>query len=283
MRMIRQHHLPTLADPPFFCLPESVGWYREHATHSVSREAGSLDNFNIHMVTNGKGYVEIDGEVFTLMPGDAFFYFPLMRQRYYSSEDEPWEVRWVHFYGGPKLLEYLTEQGYRRTQLWTVKAWKELVPAFHELLEEAEAHSFLHLARLSSLTYAILTGFMSRAVPFTGGKNTESSDRVAKLLPAIRSSASEPFLLEHWAERAGVSPYYFCKLFRKTTQMTPLEFVTLCRLQRAKQLLLERSDWSVKRIALEVGYSNPSYFNKRFMEQERMTPLEYRRVRLGAR
>lgn len=279
--MRRQYNLPTLAEPPFFCLPESVGWYSDWPEHSVNRSKDALDNFSIHLITAGKGTVELEGETFTLQPGDAFLYFPLMQQRYYSSQDEPWDVRWFHFYGGPKLIEYMTELGYRRTTLWTVKSWKELIPLFHALLEEAETHSFLHLATLSSLTYTILTEFMSRAEPFTGGKLAETSDRLAKLLPAIRSTASEPFVLEEWAEKAGVSTYYFCKLFRKTMQMTPLDFVTLCRLQHAKQLLLERSDWPVKRVAMEVGYTNPSYFNKRFMEQEKMTPLEYRRIRLG--
>ncbi|PYI52880.1 helix-turn-helix transcriptional regulator [Paenibacillus flagellatus] len=279
--MQRQHHLPTLAEPPYFCLPESVGWYWDHPDHTVDRAYGALDNYNIHLVTAGKGYVEYEGETYTLLPGDAFFYFPLMRQRYYSSTDDPWEVRWVHFYGSARLGEYLSEHGFRRTPLWTVKSWRELVPFYEELLAEAETHSFLHLARLSSLTYAILTEFMSRAEPFTGGKASGTSDRLAKLLPLIRARAHEPFELDRWAETAGVSAYYFCKLFRKTMQMSPLEFVTLCRLQLAKQLLLERTDWTVKRIAEEVGYPNPSYFNKRFMEQEKLTPLEYRRIRLG--
>ncbi|MBD2864521.1 MULTISPECIES: helix-turn-helix transcriptional regulator [Paenibacillus] len=279
--MRRQYNLPTLAEPPFFCLPESVGWYSDWPEHLVNRSYGALDNFSIHLITAGKGTVELDGDSITLQPGDAFLYFPLMQQRYYSSQDEPWDVRWVHFYGGPKLVEYMTEHGFRRTTLWTVKSWKELLPLFHALLEEAETHSFLHLATLSSMTYTILTEFMSRAEPFTGGKPADTSDRLARLLPAIRSRASEPFVLEEWAEKAGVSTYYFCKLFRKTMQMTPLDFVTLCRLQHAKQLLLERSDWPVKQVALEVGYTNPSYFNKRFMEQEKMTPLEYRRIRLG--
>lgn len=278
--MQRHHHLPTLAEPPFFCLPESVGWYREHPEHSVDRDEGTLNNFSIHLVTEGKGYVEIDGEAFALYPGDAFLYFPLMRQRYYSSKDEPWDIRWVHFYGGVRLNEYMAEQGYRRTPLWTVKTWKELLAPFQLLLEEAEAHSFLRGAKLSSLTYSIVTEFMSRAEPYHANRGTETSDRIAKLLPVMRSKAPEPFNLEQWAEKAGVSTYYFCKLFRKTTQMSPIEFVTLCRLQLAKQLLLECGDWTVKRIAEEVGYSNPSYFNKRFMEQEAMTPLAYRRIRL---
>jgi len=58
--------------------------------------------------------------------------------------------------------------------------------------------------------------------------------------------------------------------------MTPMEFVTLCRIQAAKQLLLEKPEWTVKQVALESGYQSASYFNKRFLEQEGLTPTEYR-------
>ncbi|MNI98530.1 DNA-binding transcriptional regulator AraC [compost metagenome] len=62
--------------------------------------------------------------------------------------------------------------------------------------------------------------------------------------------------------------------------MTPLEFVTLCRLQAAKQQLLEKPEQQVADIARRCGYDNPSYFNRRFMESEGMTPTDYRRLML---
>lgn len=117
---------------------------------------------------------------------------------------------------------------------------------------------------------------MNQAVPLTTDKGSEALDRVVELLPELRRKSAEPFILEEWAERAKVSPYYFCKLFRKAAQMTPSTFVTLCRMQTAKQLLLERADWPINRIAAEAGYPSVSYFHKKFREYEGMTPLEFR-------
>src|SRR4051812_3157690 len=115
--MKRQIHLLTLLQMPFFCFPESVGIYQNDPEHSVSREAGAMNNFNIHYVAAGKGYVEIDGEVHQLGPGEAVLYFPMQRQRYYSSEDDPWDIRWFHFYG-TGLQEYFIEQGFHKSPLW---------------------------------------------------------------------------------------------------------------------------------------------------------------------
>lgn len=275
--MQRQSHLLTLAHMPFFCFPESVGVYRDHPEHSVSREAGALNNFNIHYVASGKGYVELDGIAHQLGAGDAVLYFPLQKQRYYSSKDEPWDIRWVHFYG-TGLQDYLVERGFHQSALWKIRhtaAWED---AHEALLSEAENHRMLHPVHLSTLTYALLSVFVEQATALSGSKSGTPSNRILEILPLMQKEAMLPFILEDWAERIGVSSYYFCKLFRSVMEMTPMNFITRCRLQMAKQWLLEKSETNIGQIAEEAGYPSVSYFNKRFMEHEGMTPTAYRRL-----
>jgi AraC-like DNA-binding protein len=275
--MMRQSHLLTLPQMPFFCFPESVGYYWDYPTHSVYREAGALNNFNIHYVVAGKGHVEIDGEVHTLGPGEAVLYFPLQRQRYYSSEDDPWKIRWVHFYGSG-LQDYLIERGLHQSPLWTLRQPDLWEQAHEALLTEAENYRMLRPVQLSTLTYGLLAAFVEQAVPLTGARSGTAGNRILELLPLMQQNAVKPFLLEEWARLAGVSPYYFCKLFRSVMKMTPMDFVTRCRLQMAKQWLLERKEANIGQIAADAGYPSVSYFNKRFMEHEGMTPTAYRRL-----
>ncbi|GIP34794.1 helix-turn-helix domain-containing protein [Paenibacillus sp. J2TS4] len=274
--VMRQRHLPTIPKHRFLCLPVSVGWYWEEPNHVVKRSKGALNEFSIHFVLDGKGYVEIEDKSYTLKQGDAFIYFPYERQQYGSSEEDPWNIRWVHFYGN-KLNEFMMDTGFHRSTLWSLKQLGLLEEAHQQLMEEAERHVLLHDTRLSTLTYALLTEFMMQAVPFMPAKaNAPSTVRIDELLPRMQEQACQPFDLDYWADQAGVSTYYFCKLFRKTTRMTPLSFVTLCRIQFSKERLLEQPDWPVKRIAEECGYPSASYFNKRFLEHEGMTPTEFR-------
>jgi AraC-like DNA-binding protein len=278
--MKRQVHFPTLLDQPFFCFPESVGRYTDDADHQVSREAGTLNNFNIHYVAGGRGFVEAEGKTYELRRGDAVLYFPMSRQRYYSSEDEPWDVLWLHYYGGEPLSSFFLERHMNVSPVWTLRqpaGWEE---AHETLLAEAERSKLLRPTRLSALTYAVIAEFIAHAEPHTHGSfaTDDAYERIVRLLPVMQSDACRPFTLEHWAEQAGVSTYYFCKLFRKATQMTPMDFVTRCRLQAAKQWLLERKEAGIGAIARDAGYPSASYFNKRFLEYEGMTPSQYRKL-----
>ncbi|MCU6707496.1 AraC family transcriptional regulator [Paenibacillus sp. J5C_2022] len=275
--MERQIHLLTLPQSPYFCMPESIGHYYDHPEHHVYRSKDAINNFNIHYVLSGKGYVEVEGEIHTLSAGHAVLYFPRQEQHYYSSKDDPWNIRWFHFYGDG-MRDYLVQQGMHLSQLWTLRQPQQWERAHEKLLAEGEQHRMLRPLRLSSLTYQLLALFLEQAVPLRKGSGGEAGSRILELLPAMQQQATEPFELHKWAELAGVSTHYFCKLFRSAMEMTPVAFITRCRLQMAKQWLLDRKTASIGDIAKEAGYPSVSYFNKRFMEHEGMTPSEYRQL-----
>jgi AraC-like DNA-binding protein len=268
--------LPAFPKRRFFCSPMSVGSFTNDPTHSIYRAPGAINEFNIHFLVGGKGYVEIDGVVHTLHAGNAFLFFPLEEQRYYSSTDDPWDIRWVHF-SGDKLSEFLIEHGFHRSSLWTFHQLKPLEDTYKELYEASRDPTILQETKLSALTYAFLVEFMGHAVAYSPGKSPVTN-RIPELLPLMQEQAPQPFDLAYWASLADVSSYYFCKLFRKSTGMTPLQFMTSCRMQFGKQMLLEQPNLPVQQIALETGYSSASYFNKRFMEHEGMTPSQFREL-----
>ncbi|MBQ8137582.1 MAG: helix-turn-helix transcriptional regulator, partial [Clostridia bacterium] len=58
--------------------------------------------------------------------------------------------------------------------------------------------------------------------------------------------------------------------------MTPLDYLTLLRSERAK-VLLEQTDMSIRDISLQVGYYDSGSFIRRFKQVTGETPLQYRR------
>ncbi|MES2539944.1 MAG: helix-turn-helix transcriptional regulator [Pseudomonadota bacterium] len=79
------------------------------------------------------------------------------------------------------------------------------------------------------------------------------------------------------ALRQGVSPRYVQMLFEETGT-TFTDFVLELRLGAALRMLASPRyvDWSVTAIALEAGFGDLSYFNRRFKQRFARTPSDVR-------
>jgi AraC-like DNA-binding protein len=274
--MKRQIFLPSIHDNAYICFPEAVGWYKGDPQHCAIRERNQFHDFNLHVVISGKGYIKAKNDIHVLQQGDAFLYFPMEEQNYYSDRENPWEIVWVHFHG-EYLKEFFIERGFHLSNVWTLKLWSNVQHAIVNLLEEAETHAILHPSVLSTLTYGIISEFISQAESLTVNKGLDIYNRIVGILPKMREMSAKPFELKCWAEDLNISTYYFCKMFKKTTGISPTNFIMLCRLQKSKQLLMEKRECTVKQIALECGYPSISYFGRLFLENEGLTPTQYRK------
>ncbi|TYP78914.1 AraC family transcriptional regulator [Paenibacillus methanolicus] len=70
-------------------------------------------------------------------------------------------------------------------------------------------------------------------------------------------------------------PNYLAKCMLKVYGVTPIDYLQQYRIEQAKKLLLQ-TDWSVARIAEEVGFNNPPYFSSVFTNKQGLSPSSYR-------
>lgn len=77
------------------------------------------------------------------------------------------------------------------------------------------------------------------------------------------------------AEFCNMSPAHFTRKFKELVGVSPQDFITKSKLERAQQLLFY-TDKSISEIAIEVGYNDPNYFSRIFKKTFQMTPKEYR-------
>jgi AraC family transcriptional regulator len=98
-------------------------------------------------------------------------------------------------------------------------------------------------------------------------------DRVAEF---IEDHLDAPLVLDDLARQASLSPYRFARAFKSTTGMSPHEFVTMRRLERAKSLLI-RTGRSVAEVAHAVGYSNVGHFRRLLRRHTGLRPADLRR------
>ena len=82
------------------------------------------------------------------------------------------------------------------------------------------------------------------------------------------------------AESFDLSTTRFSLSFKERMGMTPLDYLTLLRSARARELL-EETDLTIREIGAQVGYYDSGSFIRRFKQVTGMTPLQYRHNRSG--
>ncbi|MGV9798386.1 AraC family transcriptional regulator N-terminal domain-containing protein [Mycobacterium sp. NPDC003449] len=96
---------------------------------------------------------------------------------------------------------------------------------------------------------------------------------VAAALAYIDANLAEPLTVPLLAAQANLSPSAFSRTFREVTGRSPYNFVKEARLNRARELIVER-DASVTGVAVAVGYASTSHFIKEFRTRFGTTPKQ---------
>ncbi|MNE47154.1 HTH-type transcriptional activator Btr [compost metagenome] len=98
---------------------------------------------------------------------------------------------------------------------------------------------------------------------------------IGKTKEYISNNYHKDLSIEEAAEIADLSISHFCTLFKQVSGYTFLEYLTQCRIDKAKYIL-KNSPVKVYQIAPLVGYQDPRYFTQVFKKVTGMTPSEYR-------
>ncbi len=131
-------------------------------------------------------------------------------------------------------------------------------------------------AFLLELLYHLATHFRaSEVVKWEFMRQQERSLRLKKLFEHINAHTAERLSVNAAARIAGMSTSQFMTLFKQVAGMTLVAYLNHARLANAARLLRETTR-SIAEIASETGFSDQSYFDKRFKRAFGRTPKEFR-------
>src|SRR5690606_6661700 len=91
----------------------------------------------------------------------------------------------------------------------------------------------------------------------------------------IKSEYRKGLSLKEYAGKLFISPSYLREAVKKSTGKPAYKLLQEYQLLQAKSLLLQ-SNFTIKQVALELGFQDPSNFTKFFKNQTGITPLTYR-------
>ena len=104
---------------------------------------------------------------------------------------------------------------------------------------------------------------------------TLSNTKMRWLEQYVESMLAHPISLSQMAEQVGLSPYYFCRVFKSTTGLPPYQYILHKRVEFACSCL-KADNMSLQDIAFAAGFNDASQFSKQFKLITGITPSAFR-------
>ena len=111
-------------------------------------------------------------------------------------------------------------------------------------------------------------------------QHVHHDELVAKAQDWLREHLHEKIRLASLANHFGVSLRTFHRRFRQAAGLSPHDYLSRLRIDRARDLL-KHSDLSISEITWQCGFNNPSHFGSCFREAMQHTPKGYREAVRG--
>ena len=105
--------------------------------------------------------------------------------------------------------------------------------------------------------------------------------RLKRIQAYVADNIGESISLPELASVAGLSRMHFAAQFRAATGYRPHEYLLVCRIERAKTMLLLHKTPIVE-VALSVGFQSQAHFSTVFKRLTSHTPLGWRRAELDS-
>src|SRR5258707_4939157 len=142
-------------------------------------------------------------------------------------------------------------------------------------IEDPAANLFIETL-VNAACARILRNYAEVRYPLSGPSRL-SDDQLRAAIDYINDHIRDSLELSSISRAAGLSEFHFAPLFKAATEVTPFQFLTRPRMERAKQLL-RNTRLPIFEIAERVGYQKPSHFSARFRALSGYGPDAYRKL-----
>lgn len=242
-----------------------------HGTAPSGTKVGNLirGEYHLHFVFGGEALY--DGT--KVGYGNIFIMDPVIPHRLEVISDEPLDQYWIEF-GGSEAAVLLdeTELG-SKSNIVGCRKTEQLRALLYDAVYGDTAQNMLHLKFKGLLIY-----LLSNLMPSEERRSASlarSELYVRNAMDFLRSGCEHGATVSDAAEYIGLTEKYLCKLFKANAGITPIEFLTKLRMDKALQLL-RSTDLSVYEIARSVGFEDQTYFSRFFKRNMGMSPTKFK-------
>lgn len=243
---------------------------REKCAPSHSFGPAVRSAYLLHFVLSGKGKFTRRSKTYSLSEGDYFLIKPDEITYYEADSDSPWEYAWISF-SGQRADAALAASGLLEVPVGHAKNRDEFAARITELSDvyEESPHNTLELLKCA---YGVLSLIVKKQSP----DNAATDGYVKQAQKFIRHNFAFDIKIADIANHIGIDRTYLYKLFIRSEGISPKQYMTDYRLEKAR-LMLSGTDMSVSQAAASCGYPELAPFSRQFKAKFGVSPAEYRK------
>lgn len=144
---------------------------------------------------------------------------------------------------------------------------KAVADKYNVIKEEFGLQKALYKAKIKAaimdLVICLYRDYTLSESPLSKELETGKIEIIKKAIRYIQSNYDQNISIADISDQAGVSKYYFCRIFKEITGYTTVRYLNILRCTNAKKLL-QSGKHSVEEAALLCGFDNLSYFSKTY-------------------
>ena len=226
----------------------------------------------------GCGILEVDGRKIPLKEGECVVTFPGQLRLEVADSQDPWAFIWLSLHGES------AQSFFERMGLTSEN------PVLHNCGDTRIREQMEMIVRTADevgfqgdfLLGAKILEFFDECLRVNPGRVRQRKARKRPCEIYVEQAAyylnmhysRDPLTIASLAKQLGLNRSYLCEIFKHIKGVSPQEYLTKLRIEKAC-VLLRLSQVSVTSAACSVGYE-PSVFSKVFKRAMGMTPREYK-------
>jgi AraC family transcriptional regulator of arabinose operon len=247
---------------------------RSEAAAGLPAHAASENEIVMFYCIKGRGWCEIEGERHELAPGQLLI-FPAKLERSYATYGERlWSLIWIQLTETIKDVFAVKLNVNPHTIALGASERAQMLGLFQDVLQALEMPCQQRLQQVSQRAIHILEGALSNPIE-SSHIETNAADKIGRTVEYMKEHLNEPLRAATLAGIASMSlPHYFAQ-FKRVTGSSPIDYLIKLRMDHARRLLSETS-WSVKEVAVSLGYEDPLYFSRVFKSINQTAPTNFR-------
>ncbi len=254
-----------------------IGGGRERCGPGYEITRPTFPFFSIEFVAGGRGHLTLNNKEYKLYPGVLFLYGPEINHNIHSSSDAPLDKYFVNFTG--KKARAVVSESHLLGKILTTSSPNQILKTFLDIAKYGLSHS-RHSDQICGTLVELLILQISDTALHSSNPGSPAFVTYQRCLNIINNRYRQLNSLSEITDICHVDDAYLCRLFKKFGSQSPYQYLTLLKMNRAADMLLE-SGSLIKEIAFEVGFSDQFHFSRTFKRIFDLSPTEFIRLHQG--